>query len=338
MIIVLKTDATKEQINHVVEKVKSFGLDVNVSEGKERTVIGVIGDEEKLRVKPLESLPGVESVMEILKPYKRVSRDFSPADTVITIGNVKIGGGHFAIIAGPCAIENREMLENTAKQISGKGMAILRGGAFKPRTSPYAFQGLGEEGLKYLAEVGKKYNVPTVTEVMDTRDVDLVCRYADIIQIGTRNMQNFALLKEVGLTKIPVILKRGMMSTVQEWLMSAEYIVAGGNSQIILCDRGIRTFENSVRNSLDISSVPVVKQLSHLPVIVDPSHSGGKWSLVEPLSLAATAVGADGLIVEVHCCPEEALCDGDQSLLPRKFEKMVGSIEKILKVVGKKLS
>ncbi len=338
MIIILKKTASEKQIDHIIEKVKDLGLDVDISKGKEKTIIGVIGEEDKVRIAPLESLPGVERFMEVLKPYKRVSRDFHPEDTIIDIDGIKIGQGNFVVMAGPCAIENEEILDKVAKQVKEKGASILRGGAFKPRTSPYAFQGLGKQGLKYLAKTGKKYGLPVVTEVMDTRDVDLVAKYTDIIQIGARNMQNFNLLKEVGKTRKPVVLKRGLMASVKEWLMSAEYIVSEGNDKIILCERGIRTFETSVRFSLDISSIPVVKQESHLPVIVDPSHSGGKWSYVKPLAMAAAAVGADGLMVEVHCCPENALCDGDQSLLPERFGEMVEAVKPVVEVLGKRMS
>jgi 3-deoxy-7-phosphoheptulonate synthase len=342
MIIILKPKVTEEQINHVVDKVKELGLEVNLLKGKERIVIGVIGEEEKIRIQPLESYPGVEQVMEVLKPYKLVSREFQPEDSIIQIKSkyaspVKIGGKNFVIMSGPCAIENKEILLETAKKVKKSGAKVIRGGAFKPRTSPYAFQGLGEEGLKYLAEVGRELKTPVVTEVMDTRQVELVSQYTDIIQIGARNMQNYNLLKEVGATNKTILLKRGFMSTVKEFLMSAEYIAANGNMNIILCERGIRTFEDSVRNSLDISSIPVLKSLSHLPVIVDPSHCAGAWKYVEALSMAAVAAGADGLIVETHACPEEALCDGSQSLLPKKFNKLVSSIKPLIKILGKKL-
>ena len=298
MIIVLKPDATDEQINHIIEKVTKLGLTPHVSKGAQRTIIGVIGPEDILQVTPLEVFPGVEKVMPVLVPYKLVSREFKLEDSVIDLGKgVKIGDKKIVIMAGPCAIENLDTLREIAAEVKRAGATVLRGGAFKPRTSPYSFQGLGEEGLKYLNKVGNDLGLVTVTEVMDPRDVDLVAKYADILQIGARNMQNFNLLREVGLTKKPVLLKRGMSCTVKELLMSAEYILSGGNFNVILCERGIRTFEESTRNTLDISAVPVAKQLSHLPIIVDPSHAAGKWGLVPALSKAAVACGADGLII-----------------------------------------
>lgn len=338
MIIVLTPNATEEQINHIVEKVTKLGLTPHVSKGVERTIIGVIGPEDVLRVTPLEVFPGVERVMPVLAPYKLVSREFKAENSVITLENgVKIGANKIAVMAGPCAIENREVLLETAKEVKAAGATILRGGAFKPRTSPYTFQGLGEEGLRMLADVGKSLGMPTVSEVMDTRQVELVARYADILQIGARNMQNFNLLKEVGLAKKPVILKRGMSSTIKEWLMSAEYILAGGNFNVILCERGIRTFEDFTRNSLDISSVPAVRQLSHLPIFVDPSHATGKWNLVSPVSKAAVAAGCDGLLIEVHVRPEEALSDGNQSLIPSRFKELMQELKAVAKAVGREI-
>lgn len=338
MIIVLKRDATEEQLNYIIEKVKKLGLTPHVSKGTERTIIGVIGPEEVLQVTPLEVFPGVEKVMPVLAPYKLVSREFKPEDSVIDLGKgVKIGGKKIIIMAGPCAIENIDTLREIAKEVKSAGATVLRGGAFKPRTSPYSFQGLGEEGLKYLNEVGRDLGLVTVTEVMDPRDVGLVAKYVDVFQIGARNMQNFNLLKEVGLTKKPVLLKRGMSSTVKELLMSAEYILAGGNFNVILCERGIRTYEDSTRNTLDISAVPVVKQLSHLPIIVDPSHAAGKWGLVAPLSKAAIACGADGLIIEVHTHPEEALSDGSQSLLPDNFTQLMNELKKLAVLEGREI-
>ena len=317
MIIVLKPEASEQEINHIIEKVKKLGLTPHVSKGTERTIIGVIGPEEILQVTPLEVFPGVEKVMPVLAPYKLVSKEFKHDGSVIDLGKgVKIGGKKIVIMAGPCAIENLETLTDIARLVKEAGATVLRGGAFKPRTSPYSFQGLGEEGLKYLKKAGDDLGLVTITEVMDPRDVGLVANYADILQIGARNMQNFNLLKEVGLTKKPVLLKRGLSSTIKELLMSAEYIMAGGNFNVILCERGIRTFEDATRNTLDISAVPVVKSLSHLPIIVDPSHAAGKWGLVPALSKAAVAAGADGLIIEVHTHPEDAKSDGAQSLDP----------------------
>jgi 3-deoxy-7-phosphoheptulonate synthase len=338
MIIVLRPDATEEQINHIIEKVQRLGLRPHVSKGTERTIIGVIGPEDVLRVTPLEVFPGVEKVMPVLAPYKLVSREFKAEDSIIDVGKgVRVGGKKIEIMAGPCAVENFETLIEIAREVRKAGATILRGGAFKPRTSPYSFQGLGEEGLRYLNKAGNELGLVTVSEVMDPRDVQLVARYIDILQIGARNMQNFNLLREVGLTKKPVILKRGMSSTVKELLMSAEYILSEGNFNVILCERGIRTFEESTRNTLDISAVPVVKQLSHLPIIVDPSHAAGKWGLIESLSKAALAAGADGLIVEVHTHPEEALSDGAQSLLPDNFSKMMEQLRKVAKAVDRQL-
>jgi len=338
MIIVLRPDATQQQIDHIIEKVQKLGLTPHVSKGTERTIIGVIGPEDVLRVTPLEVFPGVEKVMPVLAPYKLVSREFRREDSVIEVGRgIKIGGRRIAIMAGPCAIENIATLREIALEVKKAGATILRGGAFKPRTSPYTFQGLGEEGLKILKQIGQELDLVTVTEVMDPRDVELVARYADILQIGARNMQNFNLLKEVGLTKKPVVLKRGMSSTVKELLMSAEYILAGGNFNVVLCERGIRTFEDATRNTLDISAIPVAKQLSHLPIIVDPSHAAGKWGLVAPLSKAALAAGADGLIIEVHSHPEDALSDGAQSLLPSNFTQLILELKALAKSIGREV-
>ena len=338
MIIVLKPDATDEQINHIIEKVTKLGLTPHVSKGTQRTIIGVIGPEDILQVTPLEVFPGVEKVMPVLVPYKLVSREFRAEDSVIDLGKgVKIGDKKIVIMAGPCAIENLDTLREIAAGVKSAGATVLRGGAFKPRTSPYSFQGLGEEGLKYLNKVGNDLGLVTVTEVMDPRDVNLVAKYADILQIGARNMQNFNLLREVGLTKKPVLLKRGMSCTVKELLMSAEYILSGGNFNVILCERGIRTFEESTRNTLDISAVPVAKQLSHLPIIVDPSHAAGKWGLVPALSKAAVAGGADGLIIEVHSHPEDAASDGAQSLIPDNFSNLIKELKIIAKAVGREI-
>jgi len=338
MIIVLRPEATEAQVNHIIEKVKKLGLTPHVSKGTERTIIGVIGPEDVLRVTPLEVFPGVERVMPVLAPYKLVSREFKAEDSIIDLGKgVKVGGKKVVVMAGPCAIENINMLRQIADQVKKAGATALRGGAFKPRTSPYSFQGLGEEGLKILQEVGEEMNLVTISEIMDTRDVELISRYVDVLQIGARNMQNFNLLKEVGMTKKPVLLKRGLASTVKEMLMSAEYILAGGNFNVMLCERGIRTFEDSTRNTLDISAVPVIKQLSHLPIIVDPSHAAGKWGLVGPLSKAAVAIGADGLIIEVHSSPEDALSDGAQSLIPSNFTSLMCELKNLAKTIGREL-
>ncbi len=338
MIIVLRPDATEEQLNHIIEKVQKLGLKPHVSKGVERTIIGVIGPEDVLRVTPLEVFPGVEKVMPVLAPYKLVSREFRREDSVVEVGRgVKIGGKKIVVMAGPCAVENIDTLRDIAVQVKEAGATVLRGGAFKPRTSPYSFQGLGEEGLKYLSQVSRELGLVTISEVMDPRDVELVARYVDILQIGARNMQNFNLLKEVGMTKKAVVLKRGMSSTIKELLMSAEYILSEGNFNVILCERGIRTFEDSTRNTLDISALPVVKQLSHLPIIVDPSHAAGKWGLVSPLSKAAVVSGADGLIVEVHTHPEDALSDGAQSLLPANFVQVMNELRALAKLIGREI-
>ncbi|MBI4227342.1 MAG: 3-deoxy-7-phosphoheptulonate synthase [Candidatus Omnitrophica bacterium] len=338
MIIVLKPDATEQQITHLVKRVKALGLKPMISKGVERTIIGVIGEEDVLRVQPLEIFPGVEKVVPILAPYKLVSREFKPNGTVISLNShAAVGGKPLVIMAGPCAVENYETLLAIAKSVKKAGATVLRGGAYKPRTSPYSFQGLEEEGLKYLKDVSKKVGMLTITELMDVRDLDLVERHVDIIQIGARNMQNFDLLKEVGLSKKPVLLKRGMASTIKEWLLSAEYILQNGNFNVMLCERGIRTFETDTRFTLDINAVPVIKGSSHLPVIVDPSHSTGRWGLVPAIAKAGIAAGADGLLIEVHNKPEEALCDGPQSILPDRFAKLMGELKRVARAVGRDL-
>jgi len=339
MIIVLKPDASSQQVEHIIEKVKALGLIAHVSKGSERTIIGVIGPEDVLRVTPLDAFPGVENVIPVLAPFRLVSREFKHEDSVIDLGKgVKIGGKEVVIMAGPCTIENIDSLFEIARQVKQAGATVLRGGAFKPRTSPYSFQGLGKVGLQMLKQVGNELGLVTVSEVMDSRDVGLVADYVDVLQIGCRNMQNFNLLKEVGATKKPVVLKRGMASTVKDMLMSAEYILSGGNFSVILCERGIRTFEDSTRNTLDISAVPVAKQLSHLPIIVDPSHAAGKWNWVPALSKGAIAAGADGLIIEVHNHPEEAVSDGAQSLIPGKFLNLMIELKAVANSVGRKIS
>ena len=338
MIVVFKKEATQKEIDHVIERVEKLGLKALVSRGTERTIMGIIGPEDAVRMQPLEAFSGVEKVMPVLAPYKLVSREFKKENSVIKIREgVEIGGKKLVVIAGPCSIESLDLLYEVAVKIKKSGALILRGGAFKPRTSPYTFQGLGEEGLKILKDVSNELNIATVTEVMDTKDVALVARYADILQIGARNMQNFNLLKEVGQTKMPVILKRGLSATIKELLMSAEYIMAGGNFNVILCERGIRTFEDFTRNTLDLSAVPVAKQLSHLPILVDPSHATGKWGLVAPLSKAAIASGADGLLIEVHPKPEEALSDGPQQLLPENFAQLMKELEPIAVACGRQI-
>ena len=338
MIIVMKHNATPEEIHHLCEKVKELGLTPHVSRGVERTIIGVIGEEEKVRVKPFETFPGVENVMPIQRPYKLASRDFKPEATEFEMKDgVHVGGKKIVVMAGPCSVESREMLLEIAKEVKAAGATFLRGGAFKPRTSPYSFQGIGEEGLKLLREVADKTGMLVVTEVMDTRTVELVSKYTDMLQIGARNMQNFDLLKEIGMSKKPVLLKRGLSATVSELLLSAEYLLSKGNFKVVLCERGIRTFETATRNTIDINAVPVIKHETHLPVIVDPSHGTGKWEYVAPIARAAIAAGADGLMIEVHNNPEEAKSDGPQSLLPRKFRQMMEEIRPIAKALGREV-
>lgn len=338
MIIVLKPGATDEVVRDVVRRVEDLGLKPVVLRGVRRVVVAVIGEEDKLRAQPLEAIPGVEEVMPILKPYKLASLEFKPEPTVVKVGGALIGGGAFTVIAGPCAVENREMFFQIAREVKAAGAHILRGGAFKPRTSPYSFQGLGEEGLKILKACGDELDMPVVTEVMDTRHVSLVEKYADVLQVGARNMQNFALLTEVGRMRKPILLKRGMSATIKELLMSAEYILSSGNHNVILCERGIKTFEDSVRNTLDLSAVPNVKGQSHLPIIVDPSHACGRWELVAPLARAALASGADGVMVEVHNSPENALSDGQQALLPKRFKLLMAELKVLTEAMGRKMA
>lgn len=337
MIIVMKPNAGEKDVEHVVEKLKEVGLEAHISKGKYRTVIGVIGDEELIANLPLTAYPGVEKVMPVLKPYKLVSREFQPEDTVLEVRSSKIGSGYFGLIAGPCSVETFEQTISTAKFVKECGANFLRGGAYKPRTSPYSFQGLGEEGLKILAQAREETGLPIITEVMDVRDVELVSHYADVLQIGARNMQNFLLLTEVGKQEKPVLIKRGFSNTIEEWLMAAEYVAKAGNKKIILCERGIRTFETSTRNTLDVSAIPIVKSLSHLPVVADPSHASGRSDLILPLSLASIAAGADGLLIEVHPKPEEALCDGPQSLDFEKFSQLASRAKEILSLFKRTL-
>jgi 3-deoxy-7-phosphoheptulonate synthase len=339
-IIVLKPDATEEQIEKIVKKLESKGLKSHISKGTERTIIGVIGDTSKVtedEENAIRAISGVEDVVRILKPYKLASRDFKKADTVIQVNDLQIGGKKVHVAAGPCAVENRVTLIDIAEKIKAIGATFLRGGAFKPRTSPYSFQGLGIEGLKYLKEAKERTGLPVISEIMDPRDIDVMLDYVDILQIGTRNMQNFKLLMEVGSVDKPVLLKRGMSATIKELLMAAEYILSGGNEKVILCERGIRTFETATRNTLDLSAVPLLKSLSHLPVAVDPSHGVGKRDLVTPMAVAAVAAGADMLLIEVHTNPEEALSDGEQSLTPEQFKDMMKKVSAVAKAVGKEV-
>lgn len=329
MIIVMKSDASAEQIQHVIDRLSTLGFKTHLSQGVERTIIGAVGDKRAITQDSLMLLDGVSEVIPIRKPYKMVSREAHPEDTVIRVGSVEIGGHEkLVVMAGPCCVESREQLLETAEAVKNAGATILRGGAFKPRTSPYSFQGMGEEGLKILAEARERFDMPIITEVMDTEDVDLCAEYADILQIGARNMQNFSLLRKVGKTNRPVMLKRGLAATVEEFLMSAEYILSEGNRHVILCERGIRSVETThTRNTLDISVVPVIKRLSHLPIIVDPSHGTGHWYLVPPMAKAGLVAGADGLMMEVHPRPEEALSDGPQALLPKTFAKLMQELQ-----------
>jgi 3-deoxy-7-phosphoheptulonate synthase len=338
MILVLSPDATPEQVEHILDHVRQSGFTPFPIKGEFRTIIGAIGDDTNPAAESFRVLPGIEQVLQILKPFKLASREFHKADTIVQVGRTKIGGGHFAVIAGPCAVESEELLDAVAARVKKAGANLLRGGAFKPRTSPYSFQGLGEEGLQILRQVGDRYQLPVVTEVMDTRHVELVDRYADMLQIGARNMQNFELLKEVGLTNKPVLLKRGMSATVKDLLMSAEYVLSSGNQQVVLCERGVRSFEDSTRNMLDLAAVPNIKGQSHLPVIVDPSHATGRPDLIPPLARAAVAAGADGIHVEVHSCPEKALSDGPQALLPDQFDVLMNDIRRMVEFFQKSLT
>jgi 3-deoxy-7-phosphoheptulonate synthase len=337
MIVIMKQGATSVQVANVTARIQQLGCQAHISEGKERTIIGVVGNGRPLDREQIERWDGVERTVPILRPFKLASRDFHPQDTVFTVGGVTIGGRQLVLMAGPCAVESRDQLLEAAQSVSEAGAHFLRGGAFKPRTSPYSFQGLGEEGLRLLAQAREETGLPVVTEVVEPQMVALVSVYADILQIGARNMHNYALLHAVGEAQRPVLLKRGMMSTVEELLMAAEYVLSHGNERVILCERGIRTFEPYTRNTLDISAVPLLKQLSHLPVLVDPSHGTGKWELVEPVARAAVAAGADGLLIEVHPHPEEALSDGAQSLKPARFASLIEGLRPIAEAVGRTL-
>jgi 3-deoxy-7-phosphoheptulonate synthase len=345
MIIVMKKGALDAHAQALLDLVAEWGLKPHVSLGEERTVIGLIGDESKVNEPALEMMPGVEKVMPVLKPYKRASAEFHAERTVVKIPPVRggdrglrIGGAGVVVMAGPCAVETREMVLSLGAFLKGAGAHMLRGGAFKPRTSPYAFQGLGVEGLRYMAEQRSVVGLPIITEVMDTRDVEMVAEVADIVQVGARNMQNFNLLKVLGRCNKPVMLKRGLASTLEELLMSAEYVINAGNEDVILCERGIRTFEKFTRNTLDLSAVPVLKRESHLPVVVDPSHGVGHWDLVAPMAKAAVAAGADGLMIEVHPDPAHAVSDGPQSLTPNRFKELMGELELVARAVGRNLA
>ena len=337
MLVVMKKDSSEQELAGVMQKLTQSGLTGHTSKGVERTVIGVVGQTYPEMRDTLELLPGVDEVIPISKPYKLSSREFQPENTTIKVGDVVLGGDKLAIIAGPCAVESERQILDTAKAVRAAGACILRGGAFKPSTSPYQFRGLGKQGLEMLAMARAETGLPFITEVLTPQDVELVAEYADILQVGARNMQNFNLLDEVGKINKPVMLKRGMSATIQEWLLSAEYILSQGNRQLILCERGIRTFETYTRNTLDISAIPIIKKLSHLPVIGDPSHGTGKWYLVTPLALAAVAAGADGLIIEVHPNPDQALKDGAQSLTFENFEQLMQQVAPVAAAVGRRM-
>lgn len=337
MIIVMRMGADGDELQGVIDRIEGLGFQPHISSGDERTIVGIIGNDRPLSPDDFLSLRGVEKVVPILQPYKLASRDFSPDDTVLRIGAATVGGSDVAMIAGPCSVEGRDEMFEIAGMLAAAGVTMIRGGAFKPRTSPYSFQGMGEEGLKILAEVAERHDVATVTEVMAPDEVALVAEYCDVLQIGTRNMQNYRLLEACGRQPKPVLLKRGMSATIEELLMAAEYILAQGNHKVMLCERGVRTFETTTRNSFDLNAVPVLKLMSHLPVVVDPSHATGRWDLVAPVSLGAVAAGADGLIVEVHQDPQVAVSDGGQSLKPEAFEAMLRDVATVAEAVGRKL-
>jgi 3-deoxy-7-phosphoheptulonate synthase len=337
MIVIMKAHAKMSNVSAVIARVEDAGYRVHLSEGEERTIIGIIGDGRPIDRDQLERMPEVERCVPILEPFKLASREFRPQGTTFPIGPNTVGADEIVVIAGPCAVESRSQIIETAHAVKEAGAHILRGGAYKPRSSPYSFQGLGEEGLKYLAEAREETGLPVITEVMEPGLVDLVCEYADILQIGARNMQNYALLHAVGESQHPVMLKRGMSSLIKEWLMCAEYVLSHGNSRVMLCERGIRTFENYTRNTFDINAIAVIKQLSHLPIIADPSHATGKWEYVSAAARAAVAAGADGLIIEVHPRPEEALSDGGQSLKPKRFAELVREMKCIAEAVGRRI-
>ena len=335
MIIVMSPNATKKNLENVIKKLEKLNLRTHLSEGEDRTIVGVIGDKKIIANLEMEMMAGVEKTVRITEKYKLVSRDFHPLDTIIDVDGVKIGGNEIVVMAGPCAVENFDQVRETAEAVKNCGAKILRGGAFKPRTSPYDFQGLGEEGLKILKKVADEFDLKVVTEIVDKDDIELVENYSDILQVGARNMQNFQMLKALGKTKKPVMLKRGLSATISEWLNAAEYIMASGNENVIFCERGIRTYETFTRNTLDLSAVAAIKELSHLPIVVDPSHGTGRRNMVAPMSRAAIAAGADALMIEVHPHPEIALSDGNQSLTPEDFKNLMQNLSDIAKAVGK---
>lgn len=331
MVVIMNTNATKEEIQAVIDRVHGVGLSTQVIEGESKTIVGVIGDKRLMATLAVDAMSGVEQSVAISKSYKLVSREFHPVDSIVDVGGVKIGGGNIVIMAGPCAVESKKQLMESAQIVKAAGAQFLRGGAYKPRTSPYAFQGLETEGLQYLADAGAATGLKIVTEVTEVEAVETVAKYADMLQVGARNMQNFGLLKEVGRGNKPVLLKRGLAATLNEWLHAAEYILSEGNHNVVLCERGIRTYEEYTRNTLDMSAVPAIKHLSHLPIIVDPSHGTGKWRMVKPMAMAAIAAGADGLMIEVHPDPAKALSDGPQSLTPENYREVVRNVFKLAK-------
>jgi len=337
MVIVMSPGSTAENLDKVQEKIEQAGLVCHLSKGEERTIVGVIGDKSKIANLEMNMMDGVEKTLRITEKYKLVSRDFQPSDTVIDVGGVKIGAGHLTVMAGPCAVESLEQLREAAREVKKGGAHFLRGGAFKPRTSPYDFQGLAVEGLKMMRQAADEVGLKVITEILDREDMDIIGRYTDVFQVGARNMQNFQLLKALGRAEKPVLLKRGLAATIREWLNAAEYILSGGNQNVILCERGIRTYETFTRNTLDLSAVAAVKELSHLPIIVDPSHGTGRWQMVRPMARAAVAAGADGLIIEVHPHPEQALSDGDQSLTPKNFFAVMDDLREMAKLMGREL-
>lgn len=340
MIIVLKKDISQKDFKEITETIEELGYHAHIIHGEERTVIGAVGSGRgKDKLQAMENLPGVESVFPILKPYKLASLEVKAEKSIIAVnGKVKIGGSEIVVMAGPCSVESEQQLIETAKAVKKAGATMLRGGAFKPRTSPYSFQGMEEEGLILLKKAKEETGLPIVTEILKPADLDLICKYTDVLQVGARNIQNFALLKEVGKTDKPVLLKRGMMTTIEEFLMSAEYIISSGNPNVILCERGIRTFETATRNTLDLSCIPVLRQMTHLPVIIDPSHATGHWKYIEPMSNAAVAAGADGLMIEVHPHPDQAESDGLQSLKPEKFERLMTNLKRFAGAAGRTLA
>ncbi|NLK08151.1 MAG: 3-deoxy-7-phosphoheptulonate synthase [Firmicutes bacterium] len=335
MIVVMEHQASQGAVDALIARLREMGFDTHLSVGVERTIIGAIGPKRPEYIQQLGAMAGVDRIVPILQPFKLAGREFHAEGTAVQVGAVTIGAEPLVVMAGPCAVEGEEQLLKIAREIKSAGAHMLRGGAFKPRTSPYSFQGLEEEGLRILALAREQTGLPVVTEVVNPRDVELVAQYADMLQIGARNMQNFTLLKEVGKTQKPVLLKRGLSATVEEWLMAAEYIISGGNEDVVLCERGIRTYETETRNTLDLSAVPAIKHYSHLPVIVDPSHGTGRWRYVTPMARAAVAAGADGLMVEVHSEPEKALSDGAQSLTPKNFQQLIEEVEKIAEAIGR---